>query len=325
MTSKPSELVWETDLSLFSRAMFMQWTGAMLATAVVMLLILVPIFAIQGDWDALPGLLGITLAGAGGLWLLGFVIKALVFRGRMRVRYTVTDKGVLQETIDKTAKVANRLAIVAGVLGRSPQVLGSGLIAKSREAEAIEWPMVARADDDPARHFITLRNSWRALMWVQCTPENHAQVLTHIQAALAAYPPGSEATRASPLPRYLLHSLLIVAACVPLFMLVEEFNLDLFVPLLVMCFALATLWLIPLFGWVVLAGLGWTGIELILRLTEERQSHIFPDRTVRTLDILTDNDMAMLLLATAGSAYLVWLSIRALCGRLMSMLVRDQG
>lgn len=325
MAVKPPTLVWESDLPLLTRAMFMQWTGAMAATAVVMLLILVPIFATQGDWDALPGLLGIILAVAGGLWLLGFAIMALVFRGRMRVRYTLGEKGVLQETLDKTARGANRLAIVAGVLARDPRVLGSGLIAKSREAEAIEWPMVARADDDPARHFITLRNSWRALMWVQCTPENHAQVLSHIQGALAANPPGSEATRGSPLPRYLLHSLLIVAACIPQFMLVEEFHLDLFVVMLVLCFALASLWLIPLFGWVVLAGLGWMGIELFLRLTEERASYIFPDRSIRTLDILTDNDMALLLLALAGAAYLAWLSVSALRGRLMSMLVRDQG
>ena len=317
--------MWEADLPLLTRAMFMQWTGAMLATAVVMLLILVPIFATQGEWDALPGLLGITLAGAGGLWLLGFLIMALLFRGRMRVRYTLRDKGILQETIDRTARGANRLAIVAGVLARDPRVLGSGLIAKSREAEAIEWTMVARADDDTGRHFITLRNSWRALMWVQCTPENHGQVLAHIKWALAANPPGSEATRPSPLPRYLLHSLLIVAACVPLFMLVEEFDLDLFVALLVLCFALATLWLIPLFGWVVLAGLGWMVFELSLNLTAERPSYLFPARTIRTLDILTDNDLALLLLAALGAAYLVWLSLRAVRGRLMSMLIRDQG
>lgn len=325
MVVKPPTLVWEADLPLLTRAMFMQWTGAMAATAVVMLLILVPIFATQGDWDALPGLLGISLVGVGGLWLLGFAIMALVFRGRMRVRYTLGEKGVLQETIDRTARGANRLAILAGVLARDPRVLGSGLIARSREAEAIEWPMVARADDDPARHFITLRNSWRALMWVQCTPENHDAVLAHIRRALAKNPPGSETASTSPLPRYLMHSLLIVMACVPLFMLVEEFKVDLFVVMLILCFALAALWLIPLFGWVVMAGLGWTGVELFLRLTEERQSYIFPDRSIRTLDILTDNDIALLLLALTGAAYLSWLSVSALRGRLMSMLVRDQG
>lgn len=324
MSGKIPDLVWEAELPLFTRAMFMQWTGAMLATLVVIMLILVPIFASQGEWEALPMLLLMMSAVTGGLWLLGFLIMALVFRGRLRVRYTLSGKGVLQETIDKTAKGANRLAIVAGVLGRSPQVLGSGLIAKSRESEAVEWDMVAQADDDPARHFITLRNSWRTLMWVQCTPENHPQVLAHIRHALAANPPGGEAGRASPLPRYLLLSLLTVLACVPLFLLVEEFGLDLLVALLILCFALATLWLIPLFGWVVLAGLAWMGVELVLRLTEVRPSTLFPGRSYRGLDLLTDQDLGLLLLAALGTAYLVWLSQAALRGRLASMLVRDQ-
>lgn len=317
-------LTWETHLPLFTRAMFRQWTGAMAATLMVVMLILVPIFASQGEWDALPPLMGMVLAGTGVLWALGFLIMALVFRGRLRVRYTLTGRGVVQETIDRTAKGANRLAILAGALGRSPQVLGSGLIAKSREREAVEWAMIARADDDPARHFITLRNSWRSLLWVQCTPENHALVLGRIRAALAANPAGGEAGRPSPLPRYLGLSLLTVLACVPLFLLVEEFDLDLLVALLVLCFALATLWLIPLFGWVVLAGLGWLGLGLVLRLTEVRPSTLFPGRSYRGLDLLTDQDLGLLLMAALGAAFLVWLSLAALRGRLASMLVRDQ-
>lgn len=333
MTSKSPDMVWETDLPLFSRAMFRQWTGAMLATLLVMALILTPLFAAQGEWDALPRLLGFLAACTAGLWLLGFVIMALVFRGRMRVRYTLTKRGVLYQTVDKTAKGANRLAIVVGALARSPQVLGSGLIAKSRESEQVDWAQVARADYDATRSFITLRNAWRSIMWMQCTPENFAAVAAQVRQALAASevanqaadPSATETRRASPLPRYLLHSVLVLLASTSLFMLVEEFNLDLFVPLLVMCFALATLWLIPLFGWVVLAGVGWIGLELFLRLTEVRASTVFRGRSYRTLDILSDNDWALLLLAGLGVAYLVWLSVAALKGRLLSMLARDQG
>ena len=329
MTSKTPDMAWETDLPLFSRAMFRQWTGAMLATLLVMALILTPIFAAQGEWDALPKLFAVLAACVAGLWLLGFAIMALVFRGRMRVRYTLSNRGVLYETVDRTAKGANRVAIIAGALARSPQVLGSGLIAKSRESEQVDWTQVARADYDTARHFVTLRNAWRGIMWMQCTPENFAEVTAQVKRALAANQANpaadSEATRPSPLPRYLLHSVLVLLASTSLFMLVEEFDLDLFVPLLVMCFALATLWLIPLFGWMVLAGLGWVGFELFLRLTEVRESTLFRGRSYRTLDILSDNDWALLLLAGLGVAYLIWLSVAAIKGRLLSMLARDQG
>ncbi len=324
---KPSSepLSWEAELPLLTRAMFRQWSGAMLATVLLMALILVPIFAVQGEWKALPMLLSVLMAVSLGLWLLGFLVVGLVFRGRMRVRYTLTDRGVLQETLDRTIRGASRLAIVAGVLARSPQLVGSGLIAKSREAEAIEWPRVARADDDPEHHVITLRNSWRTLLWIQCLPENHGRVREYIHQALAGNPAGSESAQRSPLPRHLLHSALIMLACAPLFMLVEEFGLDLLVALLVLCFALATLWLIPLFGWVVLAGLGWLGVELLLQLTLERSSYIFPGRTYRSYEVLDANDAILLGIAAAGAAYLGWLAVSALRGRLVSMLLRDLG
>lgn len=329
MNDKSPSLVWETDLPLFSRAIFRQWTGAMLATLLVMVLILTPLFAAQGEWDALPPLMAVLAACTAGLWLLGFVIMALVFRGKMRVRYTLTGRGVLYQNVDKTAKGASRLGIVVGALARNPQVLGSGLIARGRESEQVDWTQVARADYDEARRFITLCNTWRSVMWMQCTPENFPAVAEQVRQALAANETtnasATETRRASPLPRYLLHSVLVLLASTSLFMLVEEFDLDLFVPLLVMCFALATLWLIPLFGWVVLAGLGWMGVELFLRLTEERQSFIFQGRSYRTLDILADSDLALLLMAALGAGYLVWLSQAAVRGRLMSMLVRDQG
>jgi hypothetical protein len=329
MSAKSANLIWETDLPLFSRAMFRQWTGAMLATLLVMALILTPMFAAQGEWDVLPPLIGVIAACIAGLWILGFVIMALVFRGKMRVRYTLSKRGVLYETVDKTAKGANRVAIVVGALARNPQALGSGLIARSRESEQVDWTQVARADYDPARSFITLRNSWRGIMWMQCTPENFAKVSAQVKQALAANRAApatdSEASRPSPLPRYLIHSVLVLLAATSLFMLAEEFDLDLFVPLLVMCFALATLWLIPLFGWVVLAGLGWVGLELFLSLTEVRPSYIFPGRSHRTLDVLSDNDWGLLLLAALGTGYLVWLSVSAVRGRLLSMLSRDQG
>jgi threonine/homoserine/homoserine lactone efflux protein len=150
-------------------------------------------------------------------------------------------------------------------------------------------------------------------------------VVARIKQAMAAKPPTSETSGASPLPRQLLHSALIVLASTTLFMLVEEFQLDLLAAMLVVCFALATLWLIPLCAWVVLAGLGWMGVELFPRLTEVKTSHGFVGRRYPAWDLLSDDDLALLLLAVVGAAYLIWLSLGALRGKLTSMLIRDQG
>jgi hypothetical protein len=65
------------------------------------------------------------------------------------------------------------------------------------------------------------------------------------------------------------------------------------------------------------------GVELVLRLAESRPSTLFPGRSYRGLDLLSDQDLGLMLLAALGATFLVWLSLAALRGRLLSMLVRD--
>ena len=171
-------LRWETDLPLFSPDMLRQWTYAMLATALLMGA--APGHhpsPAQGDWDAFP-VLGLMIgAVTGGLWLLGLLIMALMFRGRFHVRYTLGDDGILLENLESVAKTANRTAVVVGVLARRPGLVGAGLIARSRESEAVRWKGAFTARAKPDRHLIVLRNRWRTLMFVQCTPENYGEVL----------------------------------------------------------------------------------------------------------------------------------------------------
>ncbi|MDD4880578.1 MAG: hypothetical protein PHX10_03295, partial [Gallionellaceae bacterium] len=81
MTEKTEAMVWETDLPLFSRRMLGQWSLAMAITAVVLYVIMGTVFAAQGEWDALLPMLAMATGAAGGLWLLGLSIMAVLFRG----------------------------------------------------------------------------------------------------------------------------------------------------------------------------------------------------------------------------------------------------
>ena len=51
MASRAEPLGWDADLPLFSRVMLTQWTGAMLATLLLVALIMAPIFLVDGDLD----------------------------------------------------------------------------------------------------------------------------------------------------------------------------------------------------------------------------------------------------------------------------------
>jgi hypothetical protein len=323
--SAKEHITWETDLRLFSPEMAKGWSLAMVATWLVMMLILGIVFVAQGDADDLPPLAGVLLAVTAGLWLLGFLIMALLFRGGLRVRYTVSETGVRMDTLDKVAKTSNRLAIALGALSGKPGLLGAGLINRSRESEAVAWDGAFRAELRPQRHLVVFKGSWRSLMLVQCTAENYPRVAARVQAEMASHGTNRRIPGKSPLPAYLGRTLLVALASFPIFALHEEYNLDVFLPLLMFCFALATIWLIPLFGWVVLGSLGLIAFTVLARLLEETPSYIRPGQTFTLLEVMSTEDWLMLGLAGLGAGVLVWLSLGALRGRIQAALMADQG
>lgn len=324
MSKSTPPLIWEADLPLFSPEMLRQWSYAMLATAAVMVLLLGTIFAAQREWNALPALGLMVVSVTAGLWLLGFVIMALMFRGRFRVRYTLSDEGILLENIEEISKKANRAAVIVGVLARKPGLVGAGLIGQARESGAVRWQGAFTAQAKSARNLIALRNGWRTVMFVQCTPDNFAEVWNRVNQAMLRHKTGNRVEKTSPLPFYLGHTVLILLASAPLFMLAEEYHLYLLVPILVLCFALATLWLINLFGWVVYAGLLFLAAGTLMDLARVRQSMFSPGRSFTGFDVIGGDETGILLFSAIGAGYLIRLSWRALHGRFLALLVRDQ-
>lgn len=323
-----TDLVWETDLPLLSRRMLTQWTLAMLATALIMAVLLGIVFLAQKEWEAMLPMLAMIGAVTAGLWLLGILIMALLFRGKYRVRYTLSDKGIRCDTIDSIARKANRLAIVVGVLARSPQAVGAGMIGLSRESEEARWSGAFKAVYEPDKQCITLRNTWRSLLWVQCTPENYTDVANAIEGHMKRRKTEKRASGKSPVPAYLGRSLLVLAASFPLFPLADEFDTGLFIPIFILCFALAMVWLINLFGWVVIGGLIVQAGLVALSQMEVRESWLHKGEFYRAWEVLGGDDISLLLVAGIGAGVLVWLSLQALRGRWLAALMegyKDMG
>ena len=89
-------------------------------------------------------------------------------------------------------------------------------------------------------------------------------------------------------------------------------------------FALATLWLIPLFGYVVLLVNAGILVSLVLAALEERTSYIRPLERYRHYEVFSDADWALLGFSLLALGYLSWLAWQAVRGRLLSRLMRDQ-
>lgn len=78
----------------------------------------------------------------------------------------------------------NRLAIVAGVLGGSAAATGAGLLATADEQGGWLWSELRRANEHPRQRVISLRNSWRVVLRLYCTPANYEQVRATVSEGL---------------------------------------------------------------------------------------------------------------------------------------------
>lgn len=322
---RESQLRWEIGIPLITNPRMLRTFALVTALSIVLVVLLLGVvFGSQGDWEAVLTIAQIFALVGIGLYLLSLLVMGLVFGNQLRTRYTVDDQGIVQETVDKVGKVGSRLAVIAGILGRSPGTTGAGLIAMGNEVAALSWDGAFRVDAVPRRHLLVFRNAWRPLMEVYCTPENYAAVEALVRERMAHRRTAERVAAKSPLPQYLLHTVLILVASFFVLVAHDELDLDILVPMIMLAFALATLWLIPLFGYVVLLTNALILLAFAGELFEESNSLFRRGETYRQYEVLSDADWAYLIAALLALGYLSWLSIRAVRGKLLSLLVRDQ-
>ncbi len=319
-------LSWDVAVPLWTNPLIVGAMAKVFAFAVVGVAgMLSLIFAIQGEYDAI-GPLWLAFAAVGaGLFVLGLLIMALVFGNRLQCRFTVDGNGILFETIDRRARAGNRLAIWLGLLLRKPQALGAGLIAAAQEVQSLRWRGAFWADYLPQRRVVILGNRWRRLMLVYTTDDNYAAVAARIAAEIERHGTATRVPQHSPLPRYLGLSALVVIACLPLFALVEAFDVSLLLPLLQFCFGLATVWLIGLFGYVLIAVDLLIVGALLLDAFALQASWIHRGEHYTQWTVYSDQDWGLLLLAAIAISVLGVLGWRAAHGRPPAMLMADFG
>jgi hypothetical protein len=318
------ETVWEIDVPLLSnRIMVGGVARAFGIAALIMGSLLTLLFAVQGEFDAVGPLWLLTAAVCGGMLIVAVLVMLFVFRNRIRFRFTVTDQAVLAETIDTRARGVNRLTTIAGILGGSPGATGAGLIGASQESQSVDFSGAFGVQYLPRSRVIAFRNSWRRVLYVYCTAENYAEVAERIASAMEVHATDSRLPTSSPLPRYLGYSALVVLCCVPAFLTVAAFDVSLLIPLLMLCFGLAMIWFVGAFGLVVvvtvLLELGAISLDALGRT----ESFFEPGRTFARWTVYSGDDWALIALTVAGAAVLTWLSVRAVTGRLRSLLDAD--
>jgi len=182
------------------------------------------------------------------------------------------------------------------------------MISAATSDQNILWEDVASTRFRPRWRTISLANSWRTVLILFCRDDNYEAVATAVRTAVEART-ADQPARKSPLPSLLLRSAMAVIATIPLFLLLQQLGVELFAPLLILCFALATIWFLPVFAWVVMATLAYVSITALYALAQSRG--------------LRGDDWMILVLALFGAGYLLWLSIAALRGRIQPALISN--
>jgi hypothetical protein len=314
-------LEWETDVHLVTHPLMLANFAKLFAiTAFIMGALLSFILAVTGGARSIVPMLELTGAVTGGLAVLSGLVCLVIFRNRMHMRFSLDAEAAEAEVIDTRAKTANKIAVAAGVLTGRPGLAGAGMIAQSSSHQKAAWTAIAKARYSPAWRTVSLSNGWRTVLILFCTRENYDAVAASVREALAARK--TKARPKNPLPRLLLRTALVILACVPLFGLPDLDEQAVLPAILILCFALASVWLIPLLAWVVLAGIAWMAALELLAGSEMRTS-MFGSGDFRAYEVFSGDDWALIVLAALGAAYLAWLSVGLLRGRIRSGLAGD--
>jgi len=308
-------LQWQGKLRLFGAPMLWQLLRLSLLSALLIVLLLGFFMALQDGIAALRPVALIGGVAAVSLFVL-CLLAVLLLGGSIDLTFRLDRRGAATAVVDRRARGYAWAALVLGAATGKAAAAGSGLLALTSSDRAIDWTEVASVRLHRRSGTIALCNSWRTVLLLAVPSGPFDEVAAFVERARAARP---AAAARNPLPRLLLLTLSLFLAIAPLMLLPWPFELDLFWPLLTFCFAQATLWLVPLFGWVVLVGAGAILVELLSLGLEEHRSQ-FGGEAWRALLSLDADEAAALGLASLGLAWLVVFSLLALRGRIRPAL-----
>jgi hypothetical protein len=280
------------------------------------------LFVVTGEFDVLLSMLTIMTMIIVGLWVFMLLVMIFFFGNRMSMHFTINKGGVTCDVTSKRSKVANRLLIVLGILARKPGAVGTGVIALSQESQTFEWERVYAVKYNEKRKVITLRNRWRSLIMIFCLPENYSDVVETIKEKILRRPENQRLSK-NPLSGLLLRTSLTVFSCVPLFRLDYPFKVDLFIPIFILCFSMATIWLIPLFGYIVIGAVLYLAIVIISQGLQVHSSQYSSLGNYRGFELLNGDEWVFMALIFLAIIYLIWSSWRAIKGKDESALLID--
>ncbi|MFH2061050.1 MAG: hypothetical protein ABIJ59_19460 [Pseudomonadota bacterium] len=336
MTDPTSPLTWKIEFSLLTNPNIVKsWLKAMGWIYVIGMALMVPVFIATGELSSVPMILIIFAGVVFGFGMLGFLIMFLILGKRSHARFTLSEKTIFYENMDNKAKELSLAAVLSRGLIGSFTSAGAGLLSLSNEAVSLKWESIAKAIYDPKYSTICLRNSYRELLHLYCSPENYDIVKQRVADQIiknqtsigpiltdqASIDRVSAQTQVfSPIIRIIWPTIMVVLACMPLFALNDITKLDVLIVFLIMTFSLVMVWMIPLLGWVTLLMEGYIVFQVIGALLLLREHKQASSNLYRKYEVLGAGEWIIIVLAAVGLIYLAWISIKLINGKMNPVL-----
>lgn len=313
-------LSWETDIPIATHPVMLTNFGLLFAvTGALIGALLAFIFAMTGQGAAIQPMIEWTASLTASAFLLALVVSMIVYGNRLNICFSLGAAGAQAEVTDKRPRIAARAVAAFSWVADQLGLAGSGLIAETSSRQQIAWDDVAGAHFHPLWRTISLSNGWHIALILFCTRENYDAVAAAVHTGLAARHPHRFH---NPLPALLLRTFLVLLSSMPLFAMPFAESDGVFPALLVLCFALAAVWLSRHLGWLVLAALVWSAVIEAITITEPRRS-LFGG-TYRAYQVLNMGDAITFGLGMGGALCLALLAIGLIAGRWRSGLAADR-
>ncbi len=188
----PESLQWEIEVPLVTNRFIMYDLVKVVAITTVICFLLVSGFTVAFDrrlsLEVFKSYAVIFALVNLGLFLTMVLVMVVVFWNRFSMRFVLSPQGARVETLSRVGKVGNRLAVILGVLGGRPATAGAGMVGMARETMSVRWSEVRRLNIHERAGVISLRNRWRVVLRLYCTPRNFSTVKAYVHGKVKRGP-----------------------------------------------------------------------------------------------------------------------------------------
>ena len=153
-------------------------------------------------------------------------------------------------------------------------------------------------------------------------PKNYREVAETVKEKILQRSENRKSHK-NPLSILFLRTALTAVSCVPLFRLDYPFKVDLFIPIFILCFSMATIWLIPLFGYIVIGAVLYLTIVIISQGLKVHSGQYSFIGNYRGFELINGDEWVFIALIFLAVIYLIWSSWRAVKGKDESALFLD--